>query len=99
MEKMKKMKEIWNRTMSALRTKKLTGLILLGCALLLLGATGVRSISAADEARINAERCEAAAKQLAAVAQDDTRWQDMAERSPDFCIRAGHTVLRPVSEH
>lgn len=89
----------WYKMIGTIRTKKLTGLILLGCALLLLGATGVRNISAADEARINEERCEAAAKQLASVAPEDSRWQDMAERSPELCIRAGHTVLRPVPEH
>lgn len=93
-----KIKRIWYKATGVIRTKKLTGLILLGCALLLLGATGVRSISAADEARMNEARCAAAAKQLAAVAPEDSRWQDMAERSPELCIRAGHTVLRPVSE-
>lgn len=97
---MKKMiRDTWDKVTGAVRTKKLTGLILLGCALLLLGATGVRSISAADEARINEARCEAAAKQLTSVAPEDADWKNMAERSPELCIRAGHTVLRPVSEH
>lgn len=95
----KRIYDVWRNVADSLRTKKLTGLILLGCALLLLGATGVRNISAAEEARINEERCEAAAKQLASVAPEDSRWKDMAERSPELCIRAGHTVLRPVPEH
>lgn len=73
--------------------KKIGGCLILGGALLLIGATSLKNRSLIEKKQLEQSRCREAAALLDGVAPGSD-WKEMALRNPEFCIRAGHTVLR-----
>lgn len=73
--------------------KKIGGCLILVGALLLIGATSLKNRSLIEKKQLEQSRCREAAAQLECVAPG-SNWKEMALRNPEFCIRAGHTVLR-----
>jgi len=73
--------------------KKIGGGVILGGALLLIGATSLKNRSLIEKKQLEQDRCREAAVQLEGIAPG-SNWKEMALRNPEFCIRAGHTVLR-----
>lgn len=79
--------------MNNARWKKIGGCLILGGALLLIGATSMKSQAAFERKQERRDRCTEAALQLQTVAPG-TEWKKMALEDPELCIRAGHTILR-----
>lgn len=73
--------------------KKIGGCLILGGALLLIGATGVKNRTTLERMQKRQDRCREAALQFEAIAPG-SGWNKMALENPELCIRAGHTILR-----
>lgn len=79
--------------MTNTRWKKIGGVLILGGALLLIGATSMKNRSAYEKMQQRQERCREAAVQLETIVPG-AEWDKMAFEQPELCIRAGHTILR-----
>ena len=72
--------------------KKTGGCLILGSALLLIGATSLKNRSIMEKKQEQFDRCREAAQQVEKIAPG-SGWKEMGQVNPELCIRAGHTVL------
>ena len=72
--------------------KKIGGCLVLGSALLLIGATSLKNRSIMEKKQEQLDRCREAAQQVEKITSG-SGWKEMGQVNPELCIRAGHTVL------